>query len=110
MCESEITLPCILGRLSKLEREDFSYGQLLDGFAGQRRIHPLKKADEPPSAMPLAVDPAEETDAIVQVRIVVRPLTMLWSLEYGNSSLEDYLYPWYCLLITIYSPIVHATY
>lgn len=70
---SELTLPCILGRLSKLENDDFSYGQLLDGCVGRRRIRPLLSGESKTVATRLVANPAEETDAVVQVRTTARP-------------------------------------
>lgn len=59
-----ITLPCILDRLSRLEHEGFSYDELLHNFASQRRVCPVNEE------LPVkhVLDPAEETDEIVQVR------------------------------------------
>lgn len=62
----EVSLPCILGRLSRLEHEGFSYGELLHDFASRRRVGPLNVEEEHPAKHVL--DPAEETDQIVQVR------------------------------------------
>lgn len=59
----EVTLPCILDRLSRLEHESFSYHELLDDFASRRRVGPVQK--ELPAKHVL--DPAEEADEIVQV-------------------------------------------
>lgn len=60
----EVTLPCILGRLSRLENEGFSYDELLHDFASRRRVGPVN--EELPAKHVL--DPAEETDDIVRVR------------------------------------------
>ncbi|CAN0081825.1 unnamed protein product [Scytosiphon promiscuus] len=61
----EVTLTGILGRLSRLEHEGFSYGELLDDFASRRRVGPLKeKKEEDPAKHVL--NAAEEADEIVQ--------------------------------------------
>lgn len=59
----EVTLPSIVGRLSRLETTGFSYDELLHDFASRRRLGPL---EECPATY--VVDPAQETDEIVQVR------------------------------------------
>ncbi|CAM9848192.1 unnamed protein product, partial [Ectocarpus sp. 12 AP-2014] len=65
--DGEVTLPCILDRLSRLEHESFSYHELLDDFASRRRVGPVKK--ELPAKHVL--DPAEEADEIVQAYLSV---------------------------------------
>lgn len=60
----EVTLPGILDRLSRLENEGFSYDELLHDFASRRRVGPMN--EELPARH--VIDPAEETDEIVQVR------------------------------------------
>lgn len=60
----EVTLPGILDRLSRLENEGFSYDELLHDFASRRRVGPVN--EEPPGRR--VVDPAQETDEVVQVR------------------------------------------
>lgn len=59
-----ITLPCILDRLSRLEHEGFSYDELLYNFASRRRVGPVNEE------LPVkhVLDPAEETEEIVQVK------------------------------------------
>lgn len=64
----EVTLPCILGRLSRLEHEGFSYGELLHDFASRRRVGPLNAEEEEEHPAGHVLDAAEETDKIVQVR------------------------------------------
>lgn len=64
-CDSEVSLPCILGRLTKLEAEGLSYDELLHDFANRRRVAPVDE-NRPVKNV---VDPAQETDEIVQVRI-----------------------------------------
>lgn len=64
--DGEVTLPCILDRLSRLEHDSFSYHELLDDFASRRRVGPVKK--ELPAKHVL--DPAEEADEIVQVTLL----------------------------------------
>lgn len=59
----EVTLQGILDRLSRLENKGFSYDQLLHDFASRRRVGPVKK--ELPAKT--IIDPAEQTDEIVQV-------------------------------------------
>lgn len=59
---NDITLPGIIARLSRLETEDFSYDELLHDFASRRRVGSVK---EPP--VQHRIDPAEQTDDIVQV-------------------------------------------
>lgn len=59
----EVTLPCILDRLSRLENDGFSYDELLHDFASRRRVGPVN--EEPPAKR--VIDPAQETDEIVQV-------------------------------------------
>ncbi|CAM9470017.1 unnamed protein product, partial [Ectocarpus fasciculatus] len=65
--DGEVTLPCILDRLSRLEHESFSYHELLDDFASRRRVGPVKK-ELPAKHVP---DPAEEADEIVQAYLSV---------------------------------------
>lgn len=62
-CDSEVSLPCIVSRLTKLEAEGLSYDELLHDFANRRRVAPV---DED-WAVKNIVDPAQETDEIVQV-------------------------------------------
>lgn len=60
----EVTLPCIVDRLSRLENEGFSYDELLHDFASRRRVGPVNEE----LSEKHVIDPAEETDEIVQVR------------------------------------------
>lgn len=60
----EVTLPGILGRLSRLENQGFSHDELLHDFASRRRVGPVN--EELPARH--VIDPAEETDEVVQVR------------------------------------------
>lgn len=69
-CDSEVSLPCILGRLTKLEAEGLSYDELLHDFANRRRVAPVEE-NRPVKNV---VDPAQETDEIVQVRSGSSPL------------------------------------
>lgn len=59
----DVTLPCILGRLARLEKEGFSYDELLHDFASRRRVGPVNER-----AVKHVLDPAQETDERVQVR------------------------------------------
>lgn len=61
---SELTLPCIVGRLSRLEREGFSYDELLYDFTCGRRVVTQTTKGRPEGH---AVDTAKETEDIVQV-------------------------------------------
>ncbi|CAM9440116.1 unnamed protein product [Ectocarpus sp. 6 AP-2014] len=65
--DGEVTLPCILDCLSRLEHDSCSYHELLDDFASRRRVGPVKK--ELPAKHVL--DPAEEADEIVQAYLSV---------------------------------------
>lgn len=60
--DHEVTLPCILSRLSRLEEEEFSYKQLLQDFAERRRLGPLSK-----SPRTLVDDPVGQAYNTVQV-------------------------------------------
>lgn len=64
---SELTLPCIVGRLSRLEREGFSYDELLPDFACRRPVVTQTNNERPGGH---AVDTAKETEDLVQVKFV----------------------------------------
>lgn len=67
---SDVSLPCIVGRLTKLEAEGSSYDELLHDFASRRRVAPVKER----RSVNKVADPAQETDEIVQVRSRSYPL------------------------------------
>ena len=78
----EVTLPGILHRLSRLENEGFSYDELLHDFASRRRVGPVNEEITGKKV----VDPAEQTDEIVQVRGLERLHVNLDQRHHVHSS------------------------
>eukprot|EP00752_Nemacystus_decipiens_P002143 g2042.t1 len=78
----EVTLSCILDRLSRLEHEGFSYDELLHDFASRRCVGPVNQ--ELPASH--VADPAEETDEVVQAYLsLTRRDCSGWSRRWASS-------------------------
>ena len=81
---SELTLPSIAGRLSRLETQGLSYDELQQFFGSRRRVGPVKEK----SSVKHVATPAQETDRIVQVNMIILLYLVFASIHNIISSIQ----------------------